>query len=398
MSKPDRLHTLMRLSSSYLVAAMSVGLAVIVTLKFGAVIKHSATLFFCSVMLCSWYGGLWTGLFSALLSVVALDYYFIAPLYALGIGPEEAPDMIAFVATALFISWLNGDQKRAKESLRRARDQLDAKVRERTAELERANQQLQSEIGEREAAEEGLIRAQTEITRIARITTMGEFAASVAHELNQPLGSIVTSGDACLRWLAAKPPDLDEARQAVAAIIRDGTRASSVLVRIRELLSRGERQRESLDINDLIGEAVALSEGELRRNEIALQTEMSADLPPVIVDRVLLQQVVLNLIINAVEAMRVVTDRARVLRIRTQELASANIAVLVQDSGVGLSPKHSDRMFEAFYTTKPEGIGMGLTISRSIIEAHGGRLWALANDGPGTTLCFALPIERVAKV
>ena len=226
---------------------------------------------------------------------------------------------------------------------------------------------------------------------------MGEFAASIAHELNQPLGSIVTSGDACLRWLAAKPPDLDEARQAVAAIIRDGTRASSVLVRIRELLSRGERQRERMDINDVIRQVVALSEGELRRNEIALQTEMPEDLPTVVVDRVLLQQVVLNLIINAVEAMRVVSERTRILRVRTQELASGSIVVLVQDSGVGLDPKNSGRMFDAFYTTKPEGIGMGLTISRSIIEAHGGRLWAVANDGPGSSLCFALPIERIAK-
>src|SRR5215469_6618876 len=390
--------TLTRLLSSCLVATISVVIAVIITLSMGAIVKHTATLFFCSVMLSSWYGGLLPGFLAALLSIFALDYFFIPPLYALGISLEEAPDMIAFVATALFISWLNGDQKRAKESLRRAHDELDAKVRERTAELEKANDRSRSEIAEREAAEEGLIRAQAEIARIARITTMGEFAASIAHELNQPLGSIVTSGDACLRWLAAKPPDLDEARQAVAAIIRDGTRASSVLVRIRELLSRGERQRERLDINDVIEEVVALSEGELRRNEIALQTEMLEHLPPVVVDRVLLQQVVLNLIINAVEAMRVVSDRARVLRIRTQELASGNIVVLVQDSGVGLDPKHSGRMFEAFYTTKPEGIGMGLTISRSIIEAHGGRLWAHANDGPGCTLCFALPIERVAKV
>lgn len=190
----------------------------------------------CSTEASSWYGGIWPGAFAALLSVVALDYYFIPPLYALGVSLEEAPDLIVFVATALFIGWLSGDQKRAQESLRQSRDELDAKVQERTAELEGTNEQLQSEIAEREAAQEGLIRAQAEIARIARITTMGELAASIAHELNQPLGSIVTTGDACLRWLAAKPPNLDEARQAVAAIIRDGTRASSVLVRTRGLL------------------------------------------------------------------------------------------------------------------------------------------------------------------
>jgi len=323
MSNSDRIRLLIRQLSSYVVAAITVGIAVIVTLNLGTVIKHTATLFFCSVMFSSWYGGLWPGFLAALLSAVALDYYFIAPLYALGVDPDEAPDIIAFVATALFISWLNGDQKRAKEALCKARDELEAKVTERTAELKRANRQLQSEIAEREVAEEGLSRAQTEVARIARTTTMGEFAASLAHELNQPLGGIVTSGDACLRWLAAKPPDLDEARQAVAAILRDGTRAGNVLVRIRGLLRRGERLRERLPINDVIMEVIALSEGELRRNAITLQTEIPENLPPAVVDRVLLQQVVLNLIINAIEAMRAVSDRARILRIRIEERARA---------------------------------------------------------------------------
>jgi C4-dicarboxylate-specific signal transduction histidine kinase len=398
MSKSDRIRTLTRLLSSYVVAALSVGIAVVITLNFGSGIKHSATLFFCSVMLSSWYGGLWPGVFAALLSVIGLDYYFIPPLYALGISLEEAPDMIVFVATALFISWLSGEQKRAKESLRQARDVLDAKVQERTAELKRANEQLQSEITEREAAEERLIRAQAEVARIARITTMGELAASIAHELNQPLGGIVVSGDACLRWLAAKPPNLDEVLQAVEAIIRDGTRASGVLVRIRGLLRRGEGLRERSDINDVVREVIALSDGELRRNGLSLRTEMPGDLPPVVVDRILMQQVILNLIMNAMEAMRAVSDRVRVLRIRTEEQPSGSIVVLVQDSGVGVDPKHSSRMFEAFYTTKAQGIGMGLTISRSIVEAHGGQLWAVANDGPGSTFCFTLPVDEAGKL
>jgi C4-dicarboxylate-specific signal transduction histidine kinase len=398
MLKADRIPTVKRILWSYAVAAISVGLAAVITLKLGFIIKHTATLFFCSVILSSWHGGIWPGVFAALLSVVALDYYFIPPLYALGISPEEAPDMIAFVATALFISWLSGEQKRAKESLRLARDELDAKVRERTGELKRANEQLQSEIVEREAAEEGLIQARTEIARIARITSMGELVSSIAHELNQPLGSIVTSGDACLRWLDAKPPNMDEARQAVKAIVRDGTRASSVLVRIRGLLRRGERLRERLDINDVIREVIALLDGELRRNGVFVRTEMSGGLSPVVVDRILLQQVILNLMMNAMEAMRAVGDQARVLSIRAGKQSSDNIIVLVQDSGVGVDPEHSNRMFEAFYTTKVEGIGMGLAISRSIIQAHGGRLWAVANEGPGSTFCYTLPIDERGKV
>jgi C4-dicarboxylate-specific signal transduction histidine kinase len=379
---------------NFVIAAISVSIAVIFTLHLQAFIKHTSTLFFCSVMLSSWYGGLWPGLFAAFLSYVALDYYFIPPLYALGISPEQTPDMIMFVATALFISWLNGNQKRAKESLRNARDQLDVRVQERTAELERTNERLKAEIADREAAEQGLIRARSEIARIARITTVGEFAASIAHELNQPLGSIVTSADACLRWLDAKPTNLEEAQQAVAAIIRDATRASDVLVRIRGLLRREGSGRERLDINDIIREVVALSDFELRRNAISLETELLENLPRVVVDRVLLQQVVLNLVVNAMEAMRSECDRKRVVRIRTREENSDRIVVLVEDSGVGVDAEHFARIFNAFYTTKTGGIGMGLSISRSIIEAHGGRLWAVAKEGPGSIFCFALPIEK----
>jgi C4-dicarboxylate-specific signal transduction histidine kinase len=179
----------------------------------------------------------------------------------------------------------------------------------------------------------------------------------------------------------------------VEAMIRDGTRASNVLVRTRKLIRRGERVRERLDVNQVIREVLSLLEDRFRREEIALDEEIAESLPPAMVDRVLLQQVILNLLLNAMDAMWPINDRPKILRIRTEE-SSGNIVVLIQDSGPGLDPDHLSRIFEAFYTTKVEGIGMGLTISRSIIEAHGGRLWAVANDGPGSTFYFALPIEK----
>jgi C4-dicarboxylate-specific signal transduction histidine kinase len=387
--------TLRRTLTSYLVAILSVVIAIVVTLFLGQGIKHSATLFFCSVMLTSWFGGLWPGVFAGTLSVLALDYYFIPPLYALGIGAEDVADLTSFVATALFISWINGEQKRAKESIRRGRDELDARVRERTADLKGANAQLQLEIAEREAAENRLLAAQTEMARISRITTMGELAAGIAHELNQPLGSIVMSGDACLRWLETDPPNLDEVQQAVEAIIRDGSRASNVLVRTRKLIGRGEQVKESLDIKQVIREVLSLLEDKFRRDGISWHAEISENLPHALADRVLLQQVILNLVLNALDAMRPINHRPKVLHIRATRSVD-DIVVLIRDSGPGLHREHLSRMFEAFYTTKIDGIGMGLKISRSIVEAHGGRLWAVANDGPGSSFYFALPIEREA--
>ena len=220
---------------------------------------------------------------------------------------------------------------------------------------------------------------------------MGELAASIAHELNQPLGSIVMSGDACLRWLEANPPNLDEVHQAVEAIIRDGTRASNVLVRTRKLIRLGERLRESLDVNQVIREVLSLLEDRFRRDGISLHAETAEKLPSAMADRVLLQQVILNLILNAMDAMRPVKVESKFLRIRTEQ-SSGNIVVLIQDSGPGLDPEQLGRIFEAFYTTKPGGLGMGLSICRSIIEAHQGRLWATANVPRGAVFQFTLPV------
>ena len=379
--------------SSYFLAIIVVWLAVLITLCLGPALKDTVTFFFCAVMISSWYGGLWPGLLTAFLSWLALDYYFIPPLYSLGVSLEELPDMLAFSATALFISWLNSDQRKVKSSLRQARDELDAKVRERTADLNRANLQLESEIAERRAAEGGLLQAQNELARIARITTLGELAASIAHELNQPLGSIVVNGDACLRWLAGAPPNLEEARQAVEAIIRDGTRASDVLVRTRKLVRPGDGTRDSLDINGVVQEVITWSNDKLRRSGVQLRLKLQENPPPVTVDRVQLQQVILNLVMNSIEAMCEVSQDSRVLWIRTERQVFGDLLVQIADSGSGIDLKHSSRIFEPFFTTKTNGIGMGLTISRSIIEAHGGRLW-VAKSECGSTFCFTLPIDR----
>ena len=235
-----------------------------------------------------------------------------------------------------------------------------------------------------------LREAQNELAHVTRVTTMGELAASIAHEVNQPLAGIVTNGNASLRWLAGGSPNLDEARQAIQRIIRDGSRAGQVVARIRALSQKTRASKELLDINEAIEEIVVLTGGELRRNQVVLRTELAADIPLIMGDRIQLQQVIMNLILNGVEAMRNIDEKERNLLIKTERGDVDEVRVALQDSGVGLDPKTEEQIFDAFFTTKPAGLGMGLSISRSIVENHGGRLWAFPNDGPGATFQFTL--------
>jgi C4-dicarboxylate-specific signal transduction histidine kinase len=233
--------------------------------------------------------------------------------------------------------------------------------------------------------------AQMELAHANRVTATGQLAASIAHEVSQPIAAALTNANAARRWLAAEPPDLEEVRRALGRIIRDGRRASDIIGRIRALVRKAPPPEDQLDINETMLEVVALTRSELRSNRTALQTKLADSLPLVLGlgDRIQLQQVMLNLILNAVEAMSGSSEGARELLIRTEQDGSGSVLVAVQDSGPGLKPESLDRL-DAFYTTKPGGMGMGLSICRSIIEAHGGRVWATPNLPQGAVLQFTL--------
>jgi len=221
--------------------------------------------------------------------------------------------------------------------------------------------------------------------------TLGELTASIAHEVNQPLAAIVTNSNACLRWLGGATPNLAEARQAVERIIKDGYRASEVISRVRSLVKKAPPRNDLVDLNKVIVEVLALAQNEARRNRVFMKRELASDLPPVIGDRVQLQQVILNLIMNGLEAMAKVNEGARELTVSSSKDESDNLIVAVRDSGVGLDQADLERVFDAFFTTKPDGMGMGLAICRTIIESHGGRLWATANSPSGAVFQFTLP-------
>lgn len=248
------------------------------------------------------------------------------------------------------------------------------------------------DISERKRAEVAWHDARDALLRATRLTIMGELSASIAHEVNQPLAAIITNAQACERFLGFSPPDLDEVKDAVGEIVRDGRRASEVLKRIRAMSKNTAPERGQVDVNHAIAEVLALTRDELQRHRVAVQTDLRSKLPTIMADRVQLQQVVLNLVMNGIDAMRAVTDRPRILTVRSQLNDQGSIVVNVADSGVGLDPANRDRIFESFFTTKPEGMGMGLAISNTIIEAHHGRLWAESGSPFGAVFGFTLPL------
>jgi PAS domain S-box-containing protein len=244
------------------------------------------------------------------------------------------------------------------------------------------------------ASEQRFLDAQMELAHVTRITTLGELVASIAHEVSQPLAGVIANAEACLCWLDRETPNLDAARRSVEWIIGDGNRAGEVIRRVRALANKTDTEKVPLDLNDVVREVITLVQRELTSHQVSLRTELTSPLPMILGDRVQLQQVIINLVMNGIEAMQAVTDRPRELVIRSRQDETRQVLVGVTDCGVGISAENADRLFNPFFTTKSGGMGMGLSICRSIMEAHGGRLSASKNQGPGASFQFFLPLYQ----
>jgi C4-dicarboxylate-specific signal transduction histidine kinase len=373
---------------SYVLAVLSVAVALVISLLLDRyLVSAPASLFLCAVMFSAWCGGVRPGLFAVALSLLAFVYYFVTPIYSLYLPITELPRVIIFLVSALFVGFLSAAQRSATESLKAARDDLNRTVQE----LRRTNKALHTENIERQQAQEALHQAQSKLAHVSRVTMMGELTASLAHEVNQPITAAVTNANTCVRWLAGDNPNIQEARDAAIRSAKDGARAADIISRIRLLFEKGTLEREMVDVNEVIQEIVILLRAETTRYSISVRTELATELPELMGDRVQLQQVFMNLVLNGIDAMKDMDDK-RELFIKSERWEDEAL-VTVRDTGSGLPTHHADQIFDAFFTTKLHGTGMGLSISRSIVESHGGRLWADGDSPSGATFHIVFPTK-----
>jgi len=349
---------------------LSVGFAFICTLLLQPLFPYPFLfLFFGAVMASAWFGGASAGVFAVLLSTMLVEYFFVPPVHSFSISATAEAYFAAFVLCALAASWISTAKKKSEDALHEALDHLETRVSERTAEL---------------------LKTQTELAHLSQVLSMGELTASIAHEINQPLTAVVTQGHACAEWLSADPPNLEKAKFTVERIIQDGTRAGATISRVRALFKKEAPVKHWLDVNEVVHELTVFLREEAIRRGILMQADLVPGLPKVKADRVQVQQVLLNLLMNGMDAMSDITDRRKELIIRAR-VEEGNVVVRVEDSGKGLDTQTAEKIFTPFFTTKPQGIGLGLSLSRSIVEAHEGRLWASTRPSGGAIFQFTLP-------
>jgi C4-dicarboxylate-specific signal transduction histidine kinase len=343
----------------YVLAIISCAVALAVAWPIDA----PSSCFLLAVTVSSLFGGLGPGLFSVALSAIAFDYFFLWRTFPPAHEPATLLRFAVFMAAALLSAGLMEIKRRGEES--------------------------------RNRAEGALRQAQADLAHISRVTTLGELTASLAHEVKQPIAAAVTDANTCLRWLTRDQPDLEEAREASLRVVKDATRAAEIIDRIRLLFKKGTPQREVVDVNEVIREMIVLLRNQATRYSIFVRTDLAADIPQIVGDRVQLQQVLMNLIVNSIDAMKEV-EGTRNLAIKSQRAENEQVMLSVSDTGVGLPPQQADQIFNAFFTTKVHGTGMGLRISRSIVESHGGRLWAADNSPRGASFHLTLPTKAEA--
>ncbi len=360
------------LLQDYAIALLSVLIAFAVTLPLQRFFPYPFLfIFFGAVMASGWFGGTGPGLLSVIFSTLLVDFFFVPPFHSFAISASAVAYFVAFVSCGLIAASIGASNRKNVAALKHGLDMLEIRVSERTAEL---------------------MKTQAELAHLSQVLSMGELTASIAHEINQPLTAVVTHGHACVEWLSANPPNLEKTRQTIERIIQDGTRAAAVLSRIRALFKKEAPAKDWFDMNEVIHELTVFLRDEAVRRHISIRTDLVPGLPKVKADRVQLQQVVLNLMMNGMDAVAETTGRPKELLLSARG-QDAELLVRVEDSGIGLDAETAEKIFQPFFTTKPHGIGMGLSISRSIIEAHEGHLWAVTRPAGGSIFQFTLPLE-----
>ena len=389
-SSPTSLPTILRYGIAVLSVAIANGLCFFLLQHFNA----NLTPFLFAVAATVWYAGTGPGVLAIILSVLSLNYLFIRPSFSF--SPISYADLVYLTfctLCALAVGWVAAVRRRSEQELRQARDRLQIEVQQR-AQRETEIKNLNEELAKRER--EKLRQLELDLAHMNRVSMMGGLAASLSHEITQPIASAGNNARAAQNFLDMQPPDLGEVREALSCVVGDTDRAGDMIGRMRDQIKKAPPRKEQFDLNEAINEVIVLGRNAVIKNGVSVQTRLSEGLFPIHGDRVQLRQVVLNLLLNAVEAMGSVEAKPRDLLISTEQ-DHRGVLVAVRDAGPGLDPSHLERVFDAFYTTKAGGMGMGLSICRSIIDAHGGRLWAEANEPRGVIFQFTLPAVQVGR-